>query len=71
MNRDIYQAITARFVEQLKRGAVPWQKPWFSRSEHRLAQSPTAESTPCFSARRTTNPRSGSASSRRSTLADM
>ena len=30
MNRDIYQAITARFVEQLKRGTVPWQKPWFS-----------------------------------------
>ena len=29
MNRDIYQAITARFVEQLKRGTVPWQKPWF------------------------------------------
>jgi antirestriction protein ArdC len=29
MNRDIYQAITDRFVEQLKRGTVPWQKPWF------------------------------------------
>ena len=28
MNRDIYQAITARFIEQLKRGTVPWQKPW-------------------------------------------
>jgi antirestriction protein ArdC len=25
---DIYQAITERFVEQLKRGTVPWQKPW-------------------------------------------
>src|SRR6476620_4330430 len=30
MNRDIYQAITERVVEQLKRGAVPWQKPWFA-----------------------------------------
>lgn len=30
MNRDIYQAITERFVEQLKRGTVPWQKPWLS-----------------------------------------
>ena len=30
MNRDIYQAITERFVEQLKRGTVPWQKPWFA-----------------------------------------
>ena len=29
MSRDIYQAITDRFVEQLKRGTVPWQKPWF------------------------------------------
>ena len=28
MNRDIYQAITARFIEQLKRGTVPWQRPW-------------------------------------------
>jgi antirestriction protein ArdC len=30
MNRDIYQAIAERFVEQLKRGTVPWQKPWFA-----------------------------------------
>jgi antirestriction protein ArdC len=30
VNRDIYQAITDRFVEQLKRGTVPWQKPWFA-----------------------------------------
>ena len=30
MNRDIYEAITARFIEQLKRGTVPWQKPWFA-----------------------------------------
>ena len=39
MNRDIYQAITERFIEQLKRGTVPWRKPWFSRSEHRLAKT--------------------------------
>jgi antirestriction protein ArdC len=30
MRVDIHQAITARFVEQLKRGTVPWQKPWLS-----------------------------------------
>jgi antirestriction protein ArdC len=30
MNRDIYQAITARFIAQLKRGTVPWQKPCLS-----------------------------------------
>jgi antirestriction protein ArdC len=29
MNRDFYQAITDRFIEQLNRGTVPWQKPWF------------------------------------------
>jgi antirestriction protein ArdC len=27
---DIYQTITERFIEQLKRGTVPWQKPWSS-----------------------------------------
>ena len=29
MKQDIYQSITDRFVEQLKKGTVPWQKPWF------------------------------------------
>ena len=39
MRDDIYQAITARFVEQLKRGTVPWQKPWFVRPERHFAQT--------------------------------
>jgi len=30
MNRDIYQTITDRFIDQLKKGAVPWQVPWRS-----------------------------------------
>ena len=30
VKRDIYEAITERFIEQLKRGTVPWQKPWFA-----------------------------------------
>ena len=30
MNRDIYRGDYRRFVEQLKRGTVPWQKPWFA-----------------------------------------
>ena len=30
MKRDIYEAITERFIQQLKRGTVPWQKPWFA-----------------------------------------
>lgn len=28
MSKDIYETITERFIEQLKRGTVPWQKPW-------------------------------------------
>jgi antirestriction protein ArdC len=30
VSRDIYQTITERFIEQLKHGTVPWQKPWFA-----------------------------------------
>jgi antirestriction protein ArdC len=30
VKRDIYEAITERFIEQLKRGTVPWKKPWFA-----------------------------------------
>lgn len=26
--KDIYAVITDRFIEQLKQGTVPWQKPW-------------------------------------------
>ena len=28
MNREIYATITNRFIEKLKKGIVPWQKPW-------------------------------------------
>jgi hypothetical protein len=28
MSKDICELITARFIDQLKRGTVPWQKPW-------------------------------------------
>jgi antirestriction protein ArdC len=28
MSKDIYELITTRFIEQLKHGTVPWQKPW-------------------------------------------
>jgi len=30
VKRDIHEAITERFIEQLKGGTVPWRKPWFS-----------------------------------------
>lgn len=33
MSRDIYQSITERFIEQLKKGTVPWQQPWMPDSE--------------------------------------
>ena len=38
MNRDIYEAITGRFIEQLKRGTVPWQS-LGSLPEHSSAQA--------------------------------
>ena len=28
MSKDIYEIITTQFIDQLKRGTVPWQKPW-------------------------------------------
>jgi len=28
VSKDIYEIITERFIEQLKKGTVPWQKPW-------------------------------------------
>lgn len=40
MNRGIYQAITAQFIEQLKRGTVPWQKPWHSAVQNIVSRKP-------------------------------
>jgi antirestriction protein ArdC len=36
---DIYQTITERLVEHLKRGTVPWQKPWL-RVQDLVSQKP-------------------------------
>jgi antirestriction protein ArdC len=36
---NIYQTITERFVELLKRGTVPWQKPWLS-VQNLISQKP-------------------------------
>jgi antirestriction protein ArdC len=67
MNRDIYEAITERFIEQLKRGTVRGRSPgWVCKTSFRANR--TTESMPGFSARRTINPRSGSVLGRRSTL---
>jgi len=40
MKRDIYEAITDRFIEQLKRGTVPWQKPWTSCVQNVISRKP-------------------------------
>lgn len=40
MNRDIYQVITERFIEQLKKGTVPWQKPWVSGVQNIVSRKP-------------------------------
>ena len=40
MNRDIYQDITDRFIEQLKKGTVPWQKPWISCVQNVVSRKP-------------------------------
>jgi antirestriction protein ArdC len=36
---DIHQTITERFIEHLKRGTVPWQKPWLS-VQNLISQKP-------------------------------
>jgi len=28
---DIYKQITDKFLEELKKGVIPWRKPWVSR----------------------------------------
>ena len=68
MKRDIYEAITERFIEQLKRGTVPWQKPWFA-VQNIVSRKPYRGINAFFLVRRTINPRSGSVSSKPSTLA--
>lgn len=40
MSRDIYQSITDRFIEQLKRGTVPWQQPWMSGVQNIISRKP-------------------------------
>ncbi|CAN5422398.1 zincin-like metallopeptidase domain-containing protein [soil metagenome] len=40
MSRDIYQSITDRFVEQLKKGTVPWQQPWTSCVQNIISRKP-------------------------------
>lgn len=40
MNRDIYQVITDRFVEQLRKGTVPWQQPWINCVKNIVSRKP-------------------------------
>ena len=69
MNRDIYQAITERFIEQLKRGTVPWQKPWFAVQNIVSRKPYRGINALILLVRRTTSRHSGSRSNSRSTLA--
>ena len=39
MNREIYATITNRFIEKLKQGAVPWQKPWLAAQNISFSQA--------------------------------
>ena len=27
---NVYQIVTAQIIEELKKGYIPWQKPWMS-----------------------------------------
>jgi antirestriction protein ArdC len=65
MKADIYQAITARFIEQLKRGTVPWQKPWFA-VQNIVSRKPYRGINTLLLGSRITNPHFGSALGRRS-----
>jgi antirestriction protein ArdC len=40
VSRDIYQSITDRFLEQLKKGTVPWQQPWTSCVQNIVSRRP-------------------------------
>jgi len=40
VSRDIYQSITDRFIEQLKKGTVPWQQPWTSCVQNIVSRKP-------------------------------
>ena len=68
VKRDVHEAVTERFIEQLERGTVPWRKPWLG-VQNIVSRDPTAESTRSSSARRITNPSSESLCNSRSTLA--
>ena len=60
MNRDIYEAITGRFIEQLKRGDRAMAEALVRCPEHRLAQALPRNQCPASRLHRTSNPRSGS-----------
>ena len=49
MNREIYATITNRFIEKLKEGTVPWQKPWLAAQKHHFSQAVSGYQ--CFASR--------------------
>jgi antirestriction protein ArdC len=39
LSKDIYEIITERFLDALKKGTVPWQRPWLS-AQNMVSQKP-------------------------------
>ncbi len=40
MSRGIYQSISVRFLEELKKGTVPWQQPWTNCVQNIISRKP-------------------------------
>lgn len=40
--RSVYQIVTDRICDQLKKGVIPWRKPWIGRSNGKIG-SPLSE----------------------------
>ena len=36
---DIYEAVTARIIEQLEKGIIPWKKPWAGMRDGAISYS--------------------------------
>jgi antirestriction protein ArdC len=49
VNREIYATITNRFIEKLKEGTVPWQKPWLA-AQNIISRKPY-QGYQCFASR--------------------
>lgn len=37
--KDLYAEITARIIDQLERGIIPWRKPWSGGSSYAISHA--------------------------------